>query len=87
MSEAAAAVDRLKEIARGACLMTRTTVELRDESGSDEMLPNMSMEHALDRTVSDIHMRRVMGSTDMGKVGAASRAAPAAPLGSRGLLW
>jgi aminobenzoyl-glutamate utilization protein B len=108
MSEAHAAFERIHEVARGACLMTRTTVELRDETGSHEMLPNMalarlvhrhlrrvgppafdaadyrfaaelqrnlgkgapqlSIEHALDRTVSDINMRLVMGSTDVGDV-------------------
>lgn len=49
MEEAENAFGRLKEIARGACLMTRTEVEVREESGTYETLPNLVLAQMVDR--------------------------------------
>lgn len=44
MSDVNEIVERLKDVARGAALMTNTTVEFKTVSGCCEMLPNQTME-------------------------------------------
>jgi aminobenzoyl-glutamate utilization protein B len=54
MADAQEVFERIKEIAQGACLMTRTTVELLGESGTYETLPNMALSRVVER-----HFKRI----------------------------
>jgi aminobenzoyl-glutamate utilization protein B len=54
MAEAIETFARVSEVAQGACLMTRTKVEVRDESGTYEILPNMALVNVMHR-----HLKRV----------------------------
>lgn len=54
MDDAQAVFTRVVEIAQGACLMTRTKVEIRDESGTYEILPNLTL-----AGITHGHLRRV----------------------------
>jgi aminobenzoyl-glutamate utilization protein B len=54
MAEAQATFQRIQEVAQGACLMTRTRFELREESGTYETLPNQELARLV-----DAHLKRV----------------------------
>jgi aminobenzoyl-glutamate utilization protein B len=54
MADAQEVFVRVREIAQGACLMTRAKVEIRDESGTYETLPNLVL-----GGVVHGHLRRV----------------------------
>lgn len=54
VADAQAVFERVKEIAQGACLMTRTKVEVLAESGTCEVLPNLALSRVMQR-----HLKRV----------------------------
>lgn len=54
MAQAQAVFERVQEIAQGACLMTRTKVTVRAESGTYEVLPNLALSRVMQR-----HLKRV----------------------------